>query len=190
MSKEVTVAVHPLILNRRSPRAFDIKPVSREVLMSLFEAARWAPSSYNNQPWRFIYALKGNPAYEQLLSTAVEFNQNWAKHAPVLLLSIAKKTFDFNNEPNVHAWHDVGMAMQNLAIQATNLGLVIHQMAGYDPAKARQILGIPDGYEPVALVAIGYPGDINQLPEELRKMEEAPRSRKPIEEFAFENHWR
>lgn len=183
-------SINPLIMNRRSPRAYSSSPVDDMILKKLFEAARWAPSCYNNQPWRFVYAHKGTPAYEKLLQTAVEFNQNWAKNAPVLMLSVAKMTFDFNNEPNAHAWHDVGMAMQNLAIQATELGVIVHQMAGFDPKKAKQAFNIPDGFEPVALVAIGYPGAKESLPEDLRKMEDAPRVRKPIDEIAFEGSWK
>lgn len=190
MNNQNQYSVNSLILSRRSPRAYSAAPVDDMIMKKLFEAARWAPSCYNNQPWRFLYAHKGTPAYDKLLQTAVEFNQNWAKNAPVLMLSVAKTTFDFNNEPNAHAWHDVGMAMQNLAIQATELGVIVHQMAGFDPKKAKQVFHIPDGFEPVALVAVGYPGSKESLPEELRKMEDAPRVRRPIEEFAFEGAWK
>ncbi len=183
-------SINSLILSRRSPRAYSVAPVDEMIMKKLFEAARWAPSCYNNQPWRFLYAHKGTPAYDKLLQTAVEFNRNWAKNAPVLMLSVAKMTFDFNNEPNAHAWHDVGMAMQNLAIQATELGVIVHQMAGFDPMKAKQAFNIPDVFEPVALVAIGYPGSSEVLPEDLRKMEDTPRVRKPIEEIAFDGTWK
>jgi nitroreductase len=190
MNNQNQFSINSLIANRKSLRAFSNANVDDIIMKKLFEAARWAPSSYNDQPWRFIYAYKDAPAFHQLLQTAVEFNQQWAKNASALMVSVAKMSFDHNGQPNAHAWHDVGMAMQNLAIQATELGVMIHQMAGFDAQKAKKIFNIPDGYEIVALVAIGYPGPKESLPESLRKMEDAPRTRKPIEEIAFEGAWK
>src|SRR5271157_2517328 len=161
--------IHDLISHRWSPRAFDSRPVEPEKLRSLFEAARWAASSYNAQPWYFIVATKADPEnFKKILDCFVEFNQSWAKNAPVLALSVARLKFEHNGDPNRHAFHDVGQAAANLALQATHLGLQVHQMAGLLPDKARQIFGIPDGYEAVAGLAIGYPGDHNALPDQLR----------------------
>ena len=135
----------------------------------MFEAARWAASSYNGQPWYFIVATKDDAAnYKRILDCFVEFNQGWAKSAPVLALSVAKLKFDHNGEPNRHAFHDVGQAAATLALQADALGLAVHQMAGILPDKAREIFEIPEGYEAVAGLAIGYPGDPNHLPDHLK----------------------
>jgi nitroreductase len=187
---ETSAPVHDLIRHRWSPRAFDSQPVEPEKLRSLFEAARWAASSYNAQPWYFIVATKDDPEdYKKILDCFVEFNQGWAKSAPVVALSVARMKFEHNGTPNNHAFHDVGQAAANLALQATALGLQIHQMAGILPDKARQIFGIPDGYEAVAGFAIGYPGDPAALPDKLREQERAPRSRKPLDSFVFTGKW-
>jgi nitroreductase len=157
---------------------------------SLFEAARWAASSYNAQPWFFIVATKDDREnYKKILDCFVEFNQGWAKNAPVLALSVARMNFEKNGAPNRHAFHDVGQASANLALEATNLGLQIHQMAGILPDQARQIFSIPEGYEAVAGIAIGYPGDPATLPDELREREHAPRTRKPLDSFVFTGRW-
>src|SRR5271156_932844 len=147
---ETSVPIHELIRHRWSPRAFDSRPVEPDKLRSLFEAARWASSSFNAQPWYFIVATKDDPEnFQRVLDCFVERNQAWAKNAPVVALSVAKLQLD-NGKPNRHAFHDVGQAVANLALQATALGLEIHQMAGIDPEKARQIFGIPEGDEVVA----------------------------------------
>ena len=178
--------LHELIARRWSPRAFADRPVERQKLLSLFEAARWAPSSYNGQPWRFMVAMKEDPAeFQRMLSCLVEFNQGWAKAAPVLLIAVAAKKFEHDGKPNRHATHDVGMALENLAIQATASGLAVHFMAGFEIAKTRQTYGIPDDYEPITAAALGYPGDPATLPDDLREKELGPRKRKPIEEFVF-----
>lgn len=185
-----THPVHDLIKHRWSPRAFENRPVEPAKLRSLFEAARWAASSYNAQPWYYIVATKEEPeAYKKVLDTFVEFNQSWAKGAPVLALSVAGLKFPHNGETNRHAFHDVGQATATLAIEATNVGLAIHQMAGIDPEKARKIFGIPEGYEAVAGIAIGYPGDAASLPDQLREREVAPRERKALDSFVFEGAW-
>jgi nitroreductase len=182
--------VHPLIACRRSILAFASTPVESEVLASLMEAARWAPSSMNEQPWSFIVATKENKFdFDQLLGCLVEFNVQWAQHAPVLLLSIAKLTFESTGELNRHAFHDVGQAIANLTFQATVSGLLVHQMAGFDVEKARREFSIPQDYEPVAAAAIGYPGNSAQLPEKLRKRDASPRKRKPLPNFVFEGGW-
>lgn len=182
--------VHDLIRHRWSPRAFDPRPVESEKLRSLFEAARWAASSFNAQPWYFIVGTKDDPTtYQQVLDTFIEFNQGWAQGAPVVALSVAGLNFSNNAKPNRHAFHDVGQAAANLAIEATAQGLVIHQMAGIDPEKARRTFAIPEGYEAVAGIAIGYPGDPENLSDSLRARELAPRERKPLESFVFGGTW-
>jgi nitroreductase len=182
--------VHPLLAERRSPRAFSSRPVEPERLGSLMEAARWAPSCMNEQPWSFIVATAQNKLeFERLLSCLVEFNVEWAQHAPVLMLSVARLTFKSNGKPNLHAFHDVGQAIANLTFQATALGLGVHQMAGFDIEKARHEFSIPPGHEPVGVVAIGYPGSPANLPDKLRQKELAPRKRKPVKDFVFESEW-
>lgn len=181
--------VHELIRNRWSPRAFADRPIEPDKLLSLIEAARWAPSSYNYQPWRFIVATKYNPTeYNRLLGTLIEFNQGWAKNAPVLILAVAKLHFD-DGKPNRHAFHDVGLALENLVLQATALGLSVHQAAGFDVDKARKEYQIPEEYEPATVVVIGYAGDPQILPDGLREREIAPRMRKPLPELLFTGQW-
>lgn len=188
---ENKIAVHNLIEKRWSPRAFTGTAVGEEQLEALFEAARWAPSAMNEQPWRYIYATQDDPeAYERLLNCLVEANQVWAKNAPVLFLSVAKTTYDFNGNVNGHAWHDVGMATANLVLQATDLDLHVHLMGGFSADKARVALGIPDGYDPVAMGAIGYVGDPEALPEHLKARELAPRQRKPLQDIVFNGTWK
>lgn len=187
---ETSAPIHDVLRHRWSPRAFDSRPVEPEKLRSLFEAARWAASSFNAQPWFFIVATKNDPEnFKRVLECFVEFNQGWAKNAPVVALSVAGLKFEHNGQPNRHAFHDVGQAAANLALQAAALGLQIHQMAGIDPEKARKIFKIPEGYEAVAGIAIGYPGDPDSLPEQLRKRELEPRSRKPLSSFVFTGDW-
>ena len=182
--------IHDLLRRRWSPRAFSDQRVEPGKLRSLWEAARWAPSSYNEQPWAFIVATKEDEAeYARLLSCLVEGNIQWAQHAPVLMVSVARLSFEEDGNPNRHAFHDVGQAVANLIVQATALGLVVHQMAGIFPDKIRELYGIPEGYEAVAGIALGYPGDPAALPERLRLRELAPRSRKPIQDFVFAGRW-
>jgi len=182
--------IHDLLSSRWSPRAFAEKPVEPQKLRSLFEAARWAASSYNAQPWYFIVATKNDPKnFQRVLDSFVEFNQSWAKNAPVLALSAAALNFEHNGQPNRHALHDVGQAAANLALQAAALGLQVHQMAGILPDKAKEIFSIPDGYEAVAGFAVGYPGDAASLPDHLRERENAPRVRKPLNSFVFTGKW-
>jgi nitroreductase len=186
---ETSAAIHDLIAHRWSPRAFESKPVEPEKLRSLLEAARWAPSSYNAQPWYFIVGTKDNPEnYKRVLESLIEFNQGWAKNAPVLALSVAKLKFD-DGKPNRHAFHDVGQAAANLSLQAEALGLSVHQMAGIDPEKARKLFDIPADYEAVAGIAIGYAGEPASLPDGLRERELAPRQRKPLDSFVFTGSW-
>ena len=183
-------SIHPLIEGRRSILAFASTPVDREVLASLMEAARWAPSSMNEQPWSFLVATKANkPDFDRMLACLIEFNVQWAQHAPVLLLSTARLTFESTGELNRHAFHDVGQAIANLTFQAMVSGLVVHQIAGFDVEKARREFSIPQDHEPVAVAAIGYPGSSASLPEKLRKRDASPRRRKPLTSFVFEGGW-
>lgn len=182
--------IHDLLQRRWSPRAFGDRPVAPETLTSLFEAARWAASCFNEQPWRFIVAAKDRPAeFDRLVGCLVESNAAWAKQAPVLMLSVAALRFQETGKENRHAFHDVGLAVENLIIQATAMGLFVHQMAGFHVEKARADLAIPDGYDPVAMIALGYPGDPEVLPEKLRQRELAPRSREPLARFVFSGAW-
>jgi nitroreductase len=179
--------VHDLIARRWSPRAFDSgRSVSPEAVGSLLEAARWAPSSMNEQPWRFVVARRERgEAFERLLDCLTPGNRRWAKDAAVLMLSVAKLRFARDDKLNRHALHDVGLAMGNLAAQATAMGLAVHQMGGFEIDEARQRYGIGEGYEPVAAVAIGYPAAPDQLPDELRQRELAPRTRKPLRDMIW-----
>jgi nitroreductase len=186
----VEFPVHDLIRNRWSPRAFSDKPVPPEVLRSLFEAARWAPSSNNEQPWAYIVATKDDKEnFERSLGSLIEFNATWAKKAPVLAIAVAELAFAKNSAPNRNAQYDVGAASLQLAIEATARGLVVHQMAGFDPESAREAYGVPQGWEPIAAMAIGYPGDATSLPEPYQTRERAPRTRKPIREFVMSGQW-
>lgn len=182
--------VHDLILHRWSPRAFSPEPIPTPVLRSLFEAARWSPSSNNEQPWAFIVATKDDPElYAKVLGTLVEFNQGWAKSAPVLALAVSELAFARNGKPNRNAFYDTGAAVAHLTLEATDRGLSIHQMAGFDHAKAAEVFHIPAGWEAIAALAIGYPGDPSSLPEPLRQREVAPRERKPLASFVMGAEW-
>ena len=177
--------VDHLIRRRWSPRAYSDKEVPTAELKRLFEAARWAASSSNEQPWRYLVGRRGDDTYQKIFNALVEGNQSWAKSAPVLVLSVAKKTFTANGNPNPYGLHDTGWATANLALQATADGLHTHSMAGFDREQARASFAIPSDYEIGAVTAIGYFGDSASLPEHLHKMEVSPRQRKPLEAFVF-----
>lgn len=182
--------IHDLLRRRWSPRVFSARAVPAETLRSLFEAARWAPSSYNAQPWAFIVATKEDREnFGRILSTLVEFNRAWANGAAVLMINAGKKKFDHDGSPNRHALYDVGQATAYLTIQATAMGLAVHQMAGFSPEKTRQVFEVPDEWEPGAAIALGYPAQEHEVPENLKERENTPRVRKPIEEFVFTGKW-
>lgn len=182
--------IHALLRDRWSPRAFSDKPVDAKVLASLFEAARWAASSSNEQPWTYFVATKDNPEeFAKMLSVLVEFNAGWAKQAPVLVLAVARMNFHKNGTPNRNAFYDTGAASALLSVEATAQGLAVHQMAGFDHSKAKQAFEIPDDCEPIAAMAIGYSGDPESLPGKLRDREVAPRTRKPLTEFVMSGRW-
>lgn len=170
---------------RWSPRAFSDAPVTRDELHSLLEAARWAPSSGNSQPWRFVYALRDEDpeGHARIVGLLDDYNEIWAKDAPLLMISVAQ----LRNEKRElrHAEHDVGLAMGTLLVQATTLGLHVHQMAGYDEPEAARVLEIPDGFAPVAAIAIGRLGAPDSLPEKLAARETGDRKRNPQTDFAF-----
>lgn len=187
---ETQFPLHDLLKRRWSPRAFSEQPVGPDMLLTLLEGARWAPSSSNEQPWRFVVATKQEPAdYDRLLACLLEGNRKWAYRAPVLMLSVARMDFEEDGRPNRHAFHDVGLATENLLLQVSALGLVAHPMAGFVIEKARADLKIPSGYEPVAMIAVGYPGELSALPDYLQQRELKPRERKPLTEIAFSGQW-
>ena len=184
------IRLHDMVAERRSPLAYSDRRVEPEELRSLLEAARWAASSCNQQPWHFIVATKDEPEeYGRLLGLLAPANAQWAGRAPVLMLTMAKLTYDANGAPNRHALHDVGQATAHLALQATALGLGVHQMGGFDAERAREEFSIPEGYEPVAAIAVGYPGHPEDLPEGLRARARAPRTRRELGEFVFSGRW-
>ena len=182
--------VHELIRERWSPRAFSRKEISSEDLRSLFEAARWAPSSSNEQPWAFIVATRNdNENFTKALQPLVEFNVNWAKNAYLLGFAVAELAFAKNKTPNRNAHYDTGAAMSQLTTEATSRGIFVHQMAGFDPDTAREVFEIPSGWDAIAAFAMGYPGDPASLPQPYRDRETAPRVRKPIREFVMNGKW-
>jgi nitroreductase len=192
MTKRVTTdhPVHDLIAERWSPYAFADRPVAVEDLRSLFEAARWAASSFNEQPWSYLVATREDPAeFAKLLSCLVEGNQAWAKAAPVLALGCTRLAFARDGRPNAAAMHDLGLASAQLALEATARGLAVHQMIGILPDKARVVYHIPEGVQPLTGLAIGYAGDPAALPEHLRPRDAARRPRKPLASFVFAGNW-
>jgi len=182
--------VHDFIAERWSPYAFEDRPVPQADLQSLFEAARWAPSAFNEQPWSYIVATKQAPAeFERLLSCLVDANRAWARAASVLALGIASLKFKLNGKPNRAAAHDLGLAAGNLLAEATARGIFVHQMLGILPERAREIYGIPEGFEALTGIAIGYRGDPMGLPDALKERDLTPRKRKPLREFVFGGNW-
>ncbi len=192
MSVKTAVPDHPILdlfQERWSPRAFSSREIEPEKVRSIFEAARWAASSVTEQPWRYIVGRAGDPTHEKLASCLTANNALWAPKAPLLALSVALLTFTQNGNPNRVAVHDVGAASAQLTLQALSMGIYTHQMAGVDLAKAREVFRIPQGFDPVAMIALGYMGDPATLNENQQKMELAPRTRKPISQFVFSENW-
>jgi nitroreductase len=182
--------IHPLLKERWSPRALSATDVSEQALLRLFEAARWAASSSNEQPWRFILAKKSDEAaFLRLWECLMPGNQPWAKNAGALVLVVAGTHFGGSGKPNRHAFHDAGLAVGQLTVQATSMGLYLHQMAGFKVDQARQGFAIPEGFEPVSVIAIGSLGDKAELSDELRAREEAPRVRQPLKSLVFDADW-
>jgi len=182
--------IHELIKNRWSPYKFSDRSVTREELLSLLEAARWAPSSYNEQPWRFIIASREQTQeFKKLLSCLVQANQEWAKNASVLVLGITHLTFDRTGKENKAAIHDLGAAVSHLSFEATTRGISVHQMIGIEPQKARQVYTIPEDYEVLIAFAIGYPDLSKTATDDLAIRDRTPRVRKTISEFVFYKEW-
>lgn len=178
--------IHDLLRRRWSPRAFDGRALNPDQLRTLLEAARWAPSCYNEQPWYFLVATREDPAeYDRMLGCFVEFNQSWAKTAPVLMISVASTKFSRNAKPNRHGYHDLGLAVENMVIQGMSMGIYTHQMGGFDVEKTRTTYGIPDEFDPVAAIGCGYPGDPKSLPDDLARREMEPSPRKAMQDFVF-----
>ncbi len=177
--------VHPLLAERYSPRSFNERDITEEELDLVLEAARLAPSSMNEQPWRFLVVRKGGEGYEAMLASLMESNRVWADKAPVLILNMTSRTFARNGLPNVHAWHDLGLAIAQLTVQATALGMGLHQLGGFHPEAARAAFGIPEDLDLVSIVALGFPGGPDQLPENLRQRESNRSPRRPLAELAW-----
>ena len=179
-----------VLSSRRSPRAFSERPIESSKIMSLFEAARWAPSSANEQPWHFIAATREDlHTFDALLNTLYEGNRRWASRAPLLVLALAQTSYAKNGKPYRHAWYDLGQSVAHLTVEATSLGLSVHQMGGFDAEKARELFAIAEGNEPVVLFAVGYADRPENLPDDLRQREESPRSRKPLEDLVYTEAW-
>ncbi|MDO9103488.1 MAG: nitroreductase family protein [Methylovulum sp.] len=186
------VKIHDIIQTRWSPRAFDAgKPVSHDDLLALLEAARWAPSCFNDQPWRFIVCDKAadEASWQQALATLAEKNQQWAKNAPVLILAVAMDDFNHNGKPNRHAFYDTGAASVSLCLQAVALGLCVHQMGGFDAEKAREVFKLPDACKPVAMMAVGYQAEVDVLEGDFKEAELAARSRAALPERFYAGQW-
>lgn len=179
----------PLFLNRWSPRSMTGEPLSDDELFSLFEAARWAPSSYNSQPWRILYAKRDTPEWDLFYNLMIEFNQTWTQHAAALIVMISRKTFEKNGKPSVTHSYDTGAAWMSLALAGHLQGLVVHGMSGFDYEKARQDLNIPDEYQVEAMAAVGKRAPKENLPDEIQKME-APSDRLPLEKTVIHGRFR
>ncbi len=184
--------INEIIANRWSPRAYDAsKTVTQERIISLLEAARWAPSCFGDEPWRFIVWDKNQnaDAWEKALDCIVPGNQAWAKNAPVLILVCADTQFSHNQKPNRWGAYDTGAAAVSLCLQATSMGLVTHQMGGFDGDKARTAFGVPAQYQMMSMLAVGYANDVNNLTDELKQRELAARKRRPLGELFFDGGW-
>jgi nitroreductase len=188
-SRESTYPINPLILNRWSPRAMTGEDLDNEEIMSLFEAARWAPSSYNNQPWRFIYAKRNTEHWERMFSLLADGNKSWAKNSALLVVVISRKNFEYNEKPARTHQFDAGSAWENLALEAFSRGIVAHGMQGFDYDKARIDLVIPDDFEVMAMIAIGKKGPREGLLPELQEKEKLT-DRKPLKDIIMEGIYR
>jgi nitroreductase len=183
---ETVEGVLPIIRERFSPRSFADRNVAQADLEKVFDAAQWAASSYNEQPWRYLVGTRGSETHKKIMEALTPFNRQWAGKAPVLILGVAKTTFSHNDTPNAYAVYDLGAASSYLTLQAAALGLVTHQMAGFDRDAARKLLEIPEGYDFGSVIALGYQGEPAQLAnEQTLQQETSPRKRKKLGEFVF-----
>tara|TARA_R110002153_G_scaffold11659_2_gene44904 strand:- start:4536 stop:5153 length:618 start_codon:yes stop_codon:yes gene_type:complete len=181
--------IFALLKQRYSPRIFKDKKITEQHMHQLFEAVRWAPSSNNQQPWRFLYAEKGSEAYKKIIDNLTDSNKIWAKNAPLLMLTAYKKETEKGKE-NFHALHDLGMGLGAMTVQAQYMGIAMHHMAGLDHKEAQQIFNIPEEFHIVTAIALGYyGGELDDLPEKLQKKEISERQRMPQNQFAFKNSW-
>lgn len=185
--EDIKQKIKEVIYKRRSPLAFSVKPVEESLLLELFEAASWSSSAFNEQPWRFIYAIKkdNKVEFQQLIDLLLPGNKIWAEKAPSIILIVAKKDFTQNGKINKHAWYDTGQAMGTFSVLATAAGIYLHQMAGFDALKAKDEFDLGEDFEAIAMATIGYPGDPNSLPEPLKQRETRTRTRKPVAEITF-----
>jgi len=182
--------ISSFIARRWSPRAFDAKrPLDKKTVATLFEACRWAPSFGNLQPWRFVVGMNFDYTHKAVFDTLTDANKRWCKDAPMLFISMARLTKPSDNTPYAHPQHDLGLGLENLFLQAFDMGLYCHLMAGFSPDKARSAFGIPEGYQPMTAGAVGYPGQLEDLPEDLQKREVNPRERNPFSTFVFSQRW-
>jgi nitroreductase len=177
--------IHSLLKRRWSPRAFAETPVEKEKLQSIFEAARWSPSSGNEQPWKYIVGIKPDETWQKIFNSLEDGNKAWNIHVPILVISIGRMVRSRNLEPYFHFQYDTGQSVAHLSIEVMNQGLFIHQMAGFDPEKIIEEFNIPPDHQPLTAIAIGYPGNIEDLPEFQRKRELSARTRKDFSEFVF-----
>lgn len=185
---ETKYNIHELLKGRWSPRAFSTRSVEPEKLLSLFEAARWSPSAGNTQPWSYVVVTSDQPEHAQLVEALAGFNKVWAVNAPVLILAIAKPNPDRPGS-EAYAYYDLGQSVAHLNIQAEAVGLQVHQMGGFDADKTRELFDIPELFKPLTVIAIGYSGRVEDLPEVLQERELQTRSRKPLSEFVYGGHW-
>jgi len=181
--------INKILINRWSPRAMTGEKISKNELMTLFEAARWAPSSYNGQPWRFVYAERETEHWERLFNLLVDFNKMWCSNAAVLFCLVSRKTFEHNNNPSVTHSFDCGSAWENMALQGSMMGLVVHGMEGFNYEKARKDLKIPENYHVEMMGAIGKPAGVESLPDALQK-KELPSGRKNLLEIIMEGQFK
>ena len=187
--REAPYNINPIFVNRWSPRSMTGEEISHDDLMGLFEAARWAPSSYNNQPWRFIYAKRNTENWDRIYSLMVEGNKIWAKNASVLVVVVSRKDFEYNEKPARTYQFDAGSAWENLALEATSRGLATHAMQGFDYDKAKVDLEVPENFDVMAMIAIGKRGQKESLPSNLQK-NEYPTDRKPLQEIVMEGRFK
>ena len=180
---DTTHDIHPLLKKRWSPRAFADQDIPEEILNELFEAARWAASSMNEQPWQYVYARKGTQSFDELIQRVMPGNQVWAKEAPVILVALKRTTFERNGKPNPGANHDLGMANAQLVLQAAHRDIYVHMMGGFFRDQMNEYLQLEENVESAVVMALGYMGEVDQLEEPYKSRETAPRTRKPISEF-------
>lgn len=189
MDKKTESCLTELIDRRWSRRSFSGEKVRDEDLLKIFEAGRQVASSYNEQPWCFIFAAKGDTHYQKLFDCLGEFNQTWCKTARYLAVALGRTRFAKNDKENRHCFHDVGAFLSVASLQATELGLFVHEMAGFSPDKVKENFDIPGVYEPITMFVLGKPGDMDQLPEDLRKKEDPDSPRKEVSEFLYGGEW-